>query len=144
MTEYVGLGLEYINFFKSFSSDNVVEETDSQLVLGSVTFDFSADRPYSLYAIGSLGYERLNKEVTGIQDNPIALAGFGFRYMLADSWTANLEGRMKIRLRDMTGENGDLGLLGTVGINYHFGLSSEKSKLVEEAEKYNAVLEENK
>ncbi len=120
LTEYVGLGLEYMNFFKSFSSDNTAKKINSQMFLGSVTFDFTPERTYSLYAIANLGYERLYKEVTGVQNNPVLLAGFGFRYLFADSWSANLEGRMKIRLRDMSGDNGDWGLVGTLGLNYHF------------------------
>ena len=144
LTEYVGLGLEYINYFNTFSSDPAVENANSQMVLGSITFDFSAERPYSLYAIGSLGYEYLFKDITGAQHNPVLLLGFGFRYMLADRWSANIEGRMKARLRDMSSSTGDYGLMGTVGLNYHFGLSDDKSKLIDAVDKHNAPLEPNK
>jgi len=124
LTDTVGLSLEYINFFNSFQADNNVEETKSQLFIGSITYDFSSERSYSLYAIASLGYEQLDKLGT-TYNNPIGLAGFGFRYLFTDDWSVNIEGRLRMRLKDISSDTGDFGLVGTIGVNYHFGLSEE-------------------
>jgi len=126
LTDTVGLSLEYMNFFKSFQADSNADETKSQLLIGSIMYDFSSERSYSLYAIASLGYEQLDKLGT-TYNNPIGLAGFGFRYLFTDDWSVNIEGRFRMRLKDISSDTGDSGLVGTLGVNYHFGLSEEQS-----------------
>ncbi|WP_373032841.1 hypothetical protein, partial [Sulfurovum sp.] len=59
-----------------------------------------------------------------------------------DSFSAYVEGRWKYVL--VNRDTPDNSLIGTVGLDYHFGLSDEKSKLVDDVEKQNALLEVSK
>ncbi len=128
---------EYIELFKTFTGDEATKDATNRIMAASVAFDFSAERTYSLYAKGGLGYEmqsKYNKEV----NSPISLLGFGFRYMFTDQISGYVEGRWKFVLVNTAYP--DNSLVGTVGLDYHFGLSDEKSALVDAVEKHNAPL----
>lgn len=138
---------EYVKYFKSFvpskygdKKSYVDKETRTNIVAASVAYDFSADRPYSLFAKAGLGYEFKDDADAVEQKSAVSLMGFGFRYMFTDYVSAYLEGRWKMRLNDIS--QPDSSLIGTVGVDYHFGLSDEKKKLIKEANKHNVWVDE--
>ncbi len=139
LTEYVSLHGEVMEFFKSVTKDESLKDDTNRLYALSAAFDFSADRTYSLYAKGGLGYEQRYLQSNNVY-NAVSLLGFGFRYMLTDSISATVEGRWK-KVLD-TGGPTDNSLLGTIGLDYHFGLSKEKSILLRETKKHNDYVDE--
>ena len=138
LNESVTFHGEYIELFKTFTSDEATKDATNRLMALSVAYDFSADRTYSLYAKGGLGYEMQSKYNQDI-DNPVSLLGFGFRYMFTDHVSGYVEGRWKFVLVNTAYP--DNSLVGTVGLDYHFGLSDKKSRLIDATDKHNAVLE---
>ena len=139
---------EYVKYFKSFvpskydsNGKKIVEKaTTTNIAAASVAFDFSADRPYSLFAKAGLGYEFKDDPDALEPKSAVSLMGFGFRYMFTDEISGYLEGRWKMRLTNIS--EPDNSLIGTVGVDYHFGLSNEKKKLVEEADEHNRWVDE--
>ena len=136
LNESVGFHGEISRYFADLSNDEDGKKIRNTLYAVSATYDFSADRTYSLYATAGLGYEQLEK-LDQEMNNPVSLLGFGFRYMLTDSLSARVEGRWKFVLVDT--DTPDNSLVGTIGLDYHFGLSDEKSKLIEDAERQNKL-----
>ena len=139
LNESVTLHGEVVDYFKTFTSDEATKDATNRMYAASVAYDFSADRTYSLFAKAGLGYEqqiKYNKKV----DSPISLMGFGFRYMFTDRISGYVEGRWKFVLVNTAYP--DNSLVGTIGLDYHFGLSDEKSHLVDASDKHNAVIEE--
>lgn len=130
LNESVSFHGEFVDYFKTFTSDEATKDATNRMYAVSAAYDFSADRTYSLYAKGGFGYEQQNKYDKQV-DSPISLMGFGFRYMLTDSLSTYVEGRWKYVL--VNRDYPDNSLIGTVGVDYHFGLSEKKSKLIEEA-----------
>ena len=141
LNESVTLHGEIVEYYKTFTSDEATKDATNRMYVASAAYDFSADRTYSLFAKAGLGYEQQSKYET-TYDSPIALMGFGFRYMFTDRISGYVEGRWKFVL--VNTETPDNSLVGTVGLDYHFGLSDKKSKLIDEAEKHNLPLEANK
>ena len=139
LNESISFHGEFVDYFKTFTSDGDTKDATNRMYAVSAAYDFSADRTYSLYAKGGFGYEQQNKYNQQI-DSPISLMGFGFRYMFGDQWSGYVEGRWKYVL--VNTDYPDNSLIGTIGLDYHFGLSEEKSKLLEDAERHNAPLEE--
>ena len=138
---------EYVRYFKSFADSKynsdakkIVEEyTPTNIVALSVAYDFTADRSYSLFVKGGFGYEfKENKEAANAKA-AVSLLGLGFRYMFTDHISGYLEGRWKMRLTNIS--ETDNSLIGTVGLDYHFGLSDEKAKLIAEADAHNAQID---
>ena len=116
LNERTGMQVEIMQFFYSHG-DADTEDITSTVYAGSLTYDFSPERYYSLYAIGGLGYENL-KKFGNDRSNPISLLGFGFRYMFAEAWSARIEGRWRFVLSNISYP--DNGLIGSVGVDYHF------------------------
>ena len=141
LNESVTLHGEIVEYYKTFTSDEATKDATNRMYVASAAYDFSADRTYSLYAKAGLGYEQQSKYDQTI-DSPISLMGFGFRYMFTDQISGYVEGRWKYVL--VNTDTPDNSLVGTIGLDYHFGLSDKKSKLIEEADRHNAPLEENK
>jgi len=125
LTEFVSLHAEAIDFFDTLTKDDAHKDDKSRMYALSGAFDFSAERPYSLYAKGGLGYE---DHVWNTQHsyNAVSLLGFGFRYMLTNSISATVEGRWKYVLDP--NNSSDTSLLGTIALDYHFGLSDNYKK----------------
>ena len=119
LTEFVTLDAEAVNYFTTLSSDHNLSKTTNSMYALSAVFDFSAERTYSLYAKGGFGYETQHRNNDHV-DNYISMFGFGFRYMLSDALSAKVEGRWKSVLAD-SGYT-DNSLVGTIGLDYHFGL----------------------
>jgi len=138
---------EYVKYFKSFvpskydsNGKEIVQElTTTNIMAASVAYDFSADRTYSLFAKAGLGYEIKDDPNAIEQKSPVSLMGFGFRYMFSEHISGYVEGRWKMRLSNIS--EPDNSLIGTVGLDYHFGLSDEKKKLMEDAEAHNAKVD---
>jgi len=128
---------EYVEYFKTFTNDEATKDATNRIMALSAAFDFSADRTYSLFAKGGLGYEMQSKYGQHI-DSPISLMGFGFRYMFTDQVSGYVEGRWKFVL--VNTETPDNSLIGTVGLDYHFGLSDTKTKLIADTKKHNKLL----
>lgn len=139
LNEFVTFHGEVVDYFKTFTKDEALQDATNRMYVASVAFDFSADRPYSLFAKAGLGYEQQSKYDQNI-DSPISLMGFGFRYLFTDRISGYVEGRWKFVL--VNTETPDNSLVGTVGLDYHFGLSDEKSHLVDASDKHNVVIEE--
>ncbi len=133
LNDVLSLHGEGINLFTALASDSRYEETTSSLYIGSVQYDFSAERTYSLYAKAGLGYEMLDRYNYETQKNTVSLMGFGFRYMFSEHISGYVEGRWKMRLNDIS--EPDNSLVGTIGIDYHFGLDDKKAKLIAERSK---------
>ena len=136
LNESVSFHGEIVDYFKTFTSDEATEDATNRMYVASAAYDFSADRTYSLFAKAGLGYEQQNKYDQQV-DSPISLMGFGFRYMFGDAWSGYVEGRWKYVL--VNRDTPDNSLIGTIGLDYHFGLSKEKSKLIAEAERQNKL-----
>ena len=141
INESVTVHGEIVDYFKTFTSDEATKDATNRMYVASAAYDFSADRTYSLFAKAGLGYEQQNKYNKQV-DSPISLMGFGFRYMFTDHISGYVEGRWKYVL--VNTDYPDNSLIGTIGLDYHFGLSAEKSKLVDDAKKHNTLLEEKK
>ena len=139
---------EYVKYFKTIASSKydaaskkIVENaTPTNIMALSVAYDFSAERSYSLFAKAGLGYEFKDDQDAQEPKAPVSLLGFGFRYMFTRHISGYAEGRWKMRLKDM--DEPDNSLIGTVGIDYHFGLDNDKAKLIDEADKHNAWVDE--
>jgi len=132
---------EYVEYFKTFTNEDTLDDATNRIMALSAAFDFSADRTYSLFAKGGLGYEMQSKYDTEY-NNPISLMGFGFRYMFTDQISGYIEGRWKFVL--VHTETPDNSLVGTVGLDYHFGLSDTKGKLIESSSQHNNLLKKTK
>ncbi len=133
LNDSVSLHGEGIGFFTTLAPKSEWEETKSSLFVGSVAYDFSAERTYSLFVKAGIGYEILDRYHVEEQNNAVSLMGFGFRYMFTERISGYVEGRWKMRLNNIS--EPDNGLVGTVGIDYHFGLDDKKAKLIAEAAK---------
>jgi len=125
LNESVTVHGEIVDYFKTFTNDEATKDATNRMYVASVAYDFSAERTYSLFAKAGLGYEQQNKYDEQI-DSPISLMGFGFRYMFTDRVGAYVEGRWKYVL--VNRDYPDNSLVGTIGVDYHFGLSDEKTK----------------
>lgn len=125
LNESVSVHGEIVDYFKTFTKDEATKDATNRMYVASAAYDFSADRVYSLFAKAGFGYEQQNKYDQQI-DSPISLMGFGFRYMFTDRVSAYVEGRWKYVLTNT--DYPDNSLIGTIGVDYHFGLSDEKSK----------------
>ena len=145
--ESVSFHGEYVDYFKTIAGSQysskekkIVESyTTTNIAAISVAYDFSADRTYSLFAKGGLGYEFKDNSDAQEPRAAVSLLGFGFRYMFTERVSGYLEGRWKMRLSNIS--NPDNSLIGTVGIDYHFMLSDEKAQLILDADKHNALVD---
>ena len=145
--ESVSFHGEYIDYFKTiagsqYNSDQaeIVDTlTTTNIAALSVAYDFSADRTYSLFAKGGLGYEFKDDSDAQEPKAAVSLLGFGFRYMFTERMSGYLEGRWKMRLSNIS--EPDNSLIGTIGLDYHFGLSDEKAKLIAEADAHNTEVD---
>jgi len=114
LNESVTFHGEFVDYFKTFTSDEATEDATNRMYVASAAYDFSADRTYSLFAKAGLGYEQQNKYDQQV-DSPISLMGFGFRYMLVDSLSGYVEGRWQYVL--VNTDYPDNSLIGTVGLD---------------------------
>ena len=132
LNNYVSFHGEGIGFFTSYAPKIEWEETRSNMYLGSAQYDFTADRPFSLFVKAGLGYEVLDRYNVATQHNIISMMGLGLRYMFTNRVSAYIEGRWKYKLKSLTDDfvEIDNSLMGTIGIGYHFGISEEKSQLL--------------
>lgn len=130
--ESISLHAEIADYFKAFTSEEAAKDATNRMFVTSAAYDFSPERSYSLFAKAGLGYEQQIKYDTQV-DSPISLMGFGFRYLFTDRVSAYVEGRWKYVL--VNRETPDNSLIGSIGVDYHFGLSDEKSGLIEDAKK---------
>lgn len=125
---------EYTNLFKTYADIELNRKIKQQFGAISFAYDFTPEYLFSIYAKAGLGYESLTiYKVT--QKHPTGLLGFGLRFKLANRVNAFMEGRLRMRLTDMS--EPDTGLVGTVGIDYHFGLSDQKKELINLANEHN-------
>ncbi len=138
---------EYVNYFKTIAASKyeddakktVEDVTTTSIMALSAAYDFSSERSYSLFAKAGLGYEVKDSDNQQEPKAPVSLMGFGFRYMFTRHISGYVEGRWKMRLKDM--DQPDNSLIGTVGVDYHFGLDNEKAQLIAEADKHNAEID---
>ena len=122
LNESVTFHGEIIDYFTTITSDEATKDATNIIYAASVAYDFSAERTYSLFAKAGFGYEQQSKYDQQI-DSPISLMGFGFRYMFGDAWSGYVEGRWKYVL--VNRDYPDNSLIGTIGVDYHFGLSDK-------------------
>lgn len=121
--ESISLHAEIADYFKAFTSEEAAKDATNRMIVTSAAYDFSPERRYSLFAIAGLGYEQQMKYDKQV-DSPISLMGFGFRYIFSDHVSGYVEGRWKYVL--VNTETPDSSLIGSIGVDYHFGLSDEK------------------
>ncbi len=145
--EYVTFHGEYVKYFKTIAASKydsaakkIIEKaTTTNIMAASVAFDFSAERTYSLFAKAGLGYEFKDDANAKDSKAPVSLMGFGFRYQFTNHLSGYIEGRWKMRLTNIS--EPDNSLIGTTGLDYHFGLSDEKSRLIVEADEHNKMID---
>ena len=129
---------EYVNYFKTFAEFKVNENIRFQNTALSLAYDFTPEHNFGLFVKAGVGYEKIGiyKEK---QKHPISLIGLGFRFKIANYVSTYLQGRWRMRLSNIS--QPDNGLIATWGVDYHFGVSDEKSHLMKMADDHNKRLE---
>ena len=112
----VSVHAEYLEVLTVMSKDdnNKAKDTDRTIV-ASISYDFSPERSYSLYAKGGIGYEALSNDDDSASDF-ITVLGAGYRYIFTNHVGGYVEGRWKYGFN----ESGN-SLMGVIGIDYSFG-----------------------
>ena len=107
---------EYIELFTVFGKkdDHKQDKDSDRIIAASVAYDFSADRFYSLYVKGGIGYEALSNEKESVSDF-VTLIGIGGRYVFSEHVGGYIEGRWKYGF-NQSGNS----IIGTLGVDYLF------------------------
>jgi len=90
------------------------EESDIHRILASVNWDAWPDDTYTPYLLVGGGYEAMPD--FDDRDGMLAFLGGGVRYVFAENWGLNAEGKLKWNL-----DHADQGAIVTFSLNYRFG-----------------------
>ena len=130
---------EYGDYFKSYAEYEVNRDIRTQIAALSLAYDFTPEKSYGLFVKAGIGYESLDIYKSN-QHHPVSLTGLGLRLRLANRISTYLQARWRMRLSNIS--EPDNGLVATWGLDYHFGLSNEKSHLAKIVETHNLPLEQ--
>ena len=95
------------------------DESDIHRILASVNWDAWPDDSYTPYLLVGGGYETMPD--FDDRDGALVFLGGGVRYIFAESWGLNAEGKLKWNL-DHTDQNAII----TLSLNYRFGEAAEE------------------